>query len=270
MAEQTKKMFGNDGDAYELYMGRWSRLVAEKFLDWLEIPAASNWLDVGSGTGNLSLSILLNCSPAGVHGIEPSAGFVETAKLALQDHRATFEVGDAGSIPVDSAAFDAVVSGLVLNFIPDVDRGINEMVRVVRPGGTVAAYVWDYAGKMEIMRQFWDVASALDSAASRYDEGRRQPQLCEPEALTRHFDEAGLVDVEVRSIDVNAAFVDFNDYWVPFTGKQGSAPAYTMSLDDESRMILKEHLRAALPVATDGSISLIARAWAVRGKRPGS
>ena len=120
MSADSNKLFGDDFDAYELYMGRWSRLVAEKYLDWLEIPASSSWLDVGSGTGNLSQSILLNCSPAGVHGIEPSAGFVERAREAVRDDRASFEVGDAQSLPVKSGAYDAVVSGLALNFRPDV------------------------------------------------------------------------------------------------------------------------------------------------------
>ena len=170
---------------------------------------------------------------------------------------------------MESTAYDAVVSGLVLNFIPDVARGIAEMVRAVRPSGTVAAYVWDYAGKMEIMRQFWDVAVALDPAASKFDEGQREPPLCNPEALKEHFVGAGLTGVEARSIDAAAHFVDFDDYWVPFAGKQGSAPTYLMSLGDESRRLLKERLRAALPIATDGPIDLIARARAVRGQRAG-
>lgn len=270
MSANSNKTFGNDGGAYELYMGRWSRLVAGRFLDWLAVPLSSRWLDVGSGTGNLSQAVLANCGPAEVLGVEPSAGFVAQARVAVQDQRASFKIGDAGSLPVESAAYDAVISGLVLNFIPDVDGGIAEMARAVRPGGTVAAYVWDYAGKMEIMRQFWDVALTLDPAASRFDEGRREPPLCEPEALAEHFRDAGLANVEVRSIDVKAHFVDFDDYWSPFTGKQGSAPTYVMSLDDESSMSLKEHLRSALPVAADGSIDLIARAWAVRGKLPGA
>jgi polynucleotide 5'-kinase involved in rRNA processing len=108
----------------------------------------------------------------------------------------------------------------VLNFIPNVDDGIAEMVRVSKSGGVVAAYVWDYGDKMEIMRRFWDVATTLDLEASRFDEGRRDPQLCRPEILTGHFEKAGLVDVELDSVDVEARFVDFDDYWSPFTGGQ--------------------------------------------------
>ena len=108
----------------------------------------------------------------------------------------------------------------MLNFIPNVDDGIAEMVRVSKSGGVVAAYVWDYGDKMEIMRRFWDVATTLDLEASRFDEGRRDPQLCRPEILTGYFEKAGLVDVELDSVDVEARFVDFDDYWSPFTGGQ--------------------------------------------------
>lgn len=268
MAAGSNRMFGNDGDAYENYMGRWSRLVAGPFLNWLEPPESLRWLDVGSGTGNLSQAVISNCDPASVQGIEPSAGFVEQASASVKDSRSQFNLGDAQSLPIESASYDVVVSGLVLNFIPDVNRGIAEMGRAVRPGGTVAAYVWDYAGKMEIMRRFWDVAVTLDATAAKFDEGQREPMLCRPEPLAGKFGDAGLVDIEVRSIDVDAHFVDFDDYWAPFTGMQGSAPTYVMSLDEESRMSLKEQLRSAIPVAADGSIDLIARAWAVRGKRP--
>ena len=121
---------------------------------------------------------------------------------------------------MESTAYDAVVSGLVRNFIPDVARGIAEMVCAVRPSGTVAAYVWDYAGKMEIMRQFWDVEVALDPAASKCDAGQREPALCNPEALKEHFVGAGLTGVEARSIDAAAHFVDFDDYWVRFAGSR--------------------------------------------------
>ena len=220
MPADSNRMLGNDGDAYELYVGRWSRLIAGRFLDWLAVPASSRWLDVGSGTGNLTRAVLSQCDPAEVRGIDPSPGFVDRARESIRDQRAQFESGDAGSLPVESTAYDAVVSGLVLNFIPDVARGIAEMVRAVRPSGTVAAYVWDYAGKMEIMRQFLDVAVALDRAASKFDAGQREPPLCNPEALKEHFVGAGLTGVEARSIDAAAHFVDFDDYWVRFAGSR--------------------------------------------------
>ena len=138
------------------------------------------------------------------------------------------------------------------------------MTRVTRAGGRVAAYVWDYAGRMELMRRFWEAAAALDPAAASLDEGRRFP-VCRPEPLARLFGDAGLAEVEVRPIEVPTRFRDFDDYWAPFLGGQGPAPGYAMALDEPRRAMLREELRARLPAASDGSIPLVARAWAARG-----
>jgi hypothetical protein len=165
---------------------------------------------------------------------------------------------------VESGQCDIAVSGLALNFVPQPSLAVHEMTRTVRAGGTVAAYVWDYAGTMELMRYFWDAAGALDPAALALDEGRRFP-LCRPDPLIELFTQAGLRDVQVRAIDVPTRFRDFDDYWSPFLGGQGPAPGYAMSLDEPRRDALRERLRASLPIAADGSIALIARAWAVRG-----
>jgi SAM-dependent methyltransferase len=175
-------------------------------------------------------------------------------------------VGEGRQLPVATTTYDVVVSGLVLNFIPDLGAGIAEMVRVTKPSGTVAAYVWDYAGKMELMRYFWDAAVVLKSEARERDEGRRFP-ICRPASLRNLFVEAGLHEIEVRSIDVPTHFRDFEDYWSPFLGGQFPAPAYAMSLNEEDRVALRERLRATLPFSEDGAIRLIARAWTVRGKR---
>ena len=134
------------------------------------------------------------------------------------------------------------------------------------PEGIVAAYVWDYAGKMQLMRHFWNAAAALDPAAYDLDEGRRFP-ICHPEPLRELFQGAGLHQVEVRPIDIATDFQDFDDYWSPFLGGQGPAPGYAQSLSDERRAALRERIRAGLPFALDGSIPLVARAWAVRGVR---
>jgi SAM-dependent methyltransferase len=157
-------------------------------------------------------------------------------------------------------------TGLVLNFVPDAVQALAEMVRVTRPGGTVGAYVWDYAGQMQLMRQFWDAAGALDPRARELDEGVRFP-LCRPEPLQALFIGAGLADVHVRPIDVPTRFRDFDDYWTPFLGGQAPAPGYAMSLSEDRRTELREYLRARLPYDGDGSIPLIARAWAVSGGR---
>ncbi len=267
MAETQRQGVWGSGDAYEPYVGRWSRLVAREFLHWLAIAPSAHWLDVGCGTGALSQTILTNAAPALVHGIDPSEGYLTVAQQQVRDARARFEQGDARHLPVETATYDAVVSGLVLNFIPDVSAGLAEMVRVSKPGGTVAAYVWDYAGKIELMRYFWDAAVALKPEDRELDEGLRFP-LCQPEPLRNVFTEAGIRDVEVQSIDVPTHFQNFNDYWSPFLGGQFPAPDYAISLSEEDRAALCERLRTTLPIEEDGSIRLIARAWAVRGRRP--
>jgi trans-aconitate methyltransferase len=252
------------GDLYEPYVGRWSRLVARELLTWLQVPPHKDWLDVGCGTGALTEVILQQAQPRSVKGIDPSVGFIEHARDHIRSSVASFEVGDAQSLPPGAKQFDVAVAGLVLNFVPQPSRAIAEMVRAVREGATVAAYVWDYAGQMELMRYFWDAAIALDGAALGADEGRRFP-LCHPTALTELFVQAGLGAVDTRSIDVPTRFRDFDDYWSPFLGGQGPAPAYAMSLSEARRHALRDRIRASLPIAQDGSIALIARAWAVRG-----
>ncbi|MEO7839100.1 MAG: methyltransferase domain-containing protein, partial [Anaerolineales bacterium] len=160
--------------------------------------------------------------------------------------------------------FDAIVSGLVLNFIPQPEQALAGMRRVARKGGVVGAYVWDYAEGMQLMRHFWDAAVALDPEVSDIDEVRRFPHS-RPEPLKELFQGAGFHQVEVISIQVPTVFRDFDDYWTPFLGGQGPAPSYLISLSEEHRAVLRERIRAGLPFAVDGSIPLAARAWAVRG-----
>jgi SAM-dependent methyltransferase len=254
------------GDAYEPYVGRWSRAVARGFLAWLDVPPGSRWLDVGCGTGALSGVILEVGAPREVVGIDASPRYIAYARDRVLDPRARFADGDARALPVASADFDAVVSGLVLNFVPDPAAAVAEMACAARPGGQVGAYVWDYAGQMELMRRFWDAAVALDPTAGELDEGRRFAAVCRPDALIDLFHGAGLRQVEVRAIDVPTVFRDFDDYWTPFLGGQGPAPSYAVALSEARRDALRERIRADLPVASDGSISLSARAWAVRGE----
>lgn len=255
------------GDAYEPYVGRWSRLVAREFLEWLAVKPGQRWLDVGCGTGALTGTILALAAPVSVKGVEPSEGYLQHARHRIGDPRATFELGNALSLPVPDGSFDAVVSGLVLNFVPDPPSAVSEMARATAAGGVVSAYVWDYAGDMQLMRYFWDAALALDPDAQALDEGVRFP-LCQPAPLRSLFLGAGLADVDVRAIDVPTPFGDFDDYWTPFLGGQGPAPGYAMSLTEERRARLRDHLRSVLPTADDGSVNLTARAWAVSGRRP--
>jgi hypothetical protein len=152
----------------------------------------------------------------------------------------------------------------VLNFVPQPEKMVAEMVRVVTRAGMVALYVWDYAGKMQLMRHFWNAAIALNPAAHDLDEGRRFP-ICKPDALKELFHQAGLNQVETCPLEVETHFKDFDDYWNPFLGGQAPAPGYCMSLSEERRAQLRERIRASLPFALDGSIPLVARAWGVKG-----
>jgi ubiquinone/menaquinone biosynthesis C-methylase UbiE len=254
------------GDTYEPYVGRWSRLVAREFLSWLKAPKNMRWLDVGCGTGALSQTILDGVAPSLVEGVDPSENYVSYARAHITDGRARFDVGDARTLPYQTASFDIVVSGLALNFVPEPPVAVSEMARVTRVGGTVALYVWDYAGEMQLMRYFWDAAATLDWSAKELDEGKRFP-ICNRNRLLQLFHNAGLKQTEARAVDVPTVFHSFDDYWIPFLGGQGPAPSYAMSLSEDHRIELRELIRSRLPVKSDGGIDLIARAWAVRGER---
>jgi SAM-dependent methyltransferase len=255
------------GDAYERYVGRWSRSVAALFLDWLGVAPGGRWLDVGCGTGALTSTVLARADPAAVTGIDPSEGFLAHARARVTDPRASFSQGDATALPVPDGVYDAVVSGLVLNHVGPPALAVAEMTRATRSGGRVAAYVWDYGEGMELIRHFWEAVAAIDPAAAARDQGRLYSALCNPGALAALFEVAGLREADTCAIDVPTTFTDFDDYWSPFLGGQGPAPAYVATLDPDHRDRLRDHLRGRLPVAADGSIALTARAWAVRGTR---
>jgi SAM-dependent methyltransferase len=254
----------DDGAGYESYVGRWSRPVARVFLDWLDVPRHGAWLDVGCGTGAVSETILAQAAPRLLVGCDRSPDYVALAGRRLGQDIARFVTAELPDLPTTAGGFDAVVSGLVLNFLPDPKRALVAMRERVKRGGVVAAYVWDYAQGMELMRIFWDEAVALDAHAAALDEGARFP-VCEPVALRALFQAAGLGGVEVRAIDVPTVFRDFDDYWTPFLSGQGPAPGYAMQLSPQRRERLRERIRLRLAAETDGTIALHARAWAARG-----
>ena len=254
----------DSGPAYERYAGRWSRKVAVEFLRWLAPAPRLAWADVGCGTGALTSAILAACEPESVRGIDSSAGFVEQARQRVAAARAGFETGDATGLPWESAGFDVTVSGLVLNFVSDSEAMAREMARVTRPGGRVAAYVWDYAGGMQMMRYFWDAAIEVSPDDARLDQAERFP-LCQPGPLGSLFERVGLRAVAVRAIEIPTVFESFEDYWMPFLGKTGAAPTYLASVTDEVRERIRQDLESRLGSTGDGPIALSARAWAVQG-----
>lgn len=266
MSGAVKENWGSGG-AYESWVGRWSRKIAVEFIDWLAVSPGRIWGDVGCGTGALVECILATSDPAGVLAIDRSEAYVSEARNRAGDSRVRFEVGDATGLPWAPGTCDVTVSGLVLNFVPDSAAMANEMARVTRPGGRVAAYVWDYAGGMQMLRHFWDVAVELNRGDAKLDQAERFP-LCQPGPLEQLFLRAGLISVSVRAIDIATVFRDFDDYWQPFLGKQGAAPTYLASLPAETRDRIRVALKARLIAAANGSIALNARAWAVQGTVP--
>jgi len=257
-----------DAEAYDAYIGRWSRIAAAMFVDWLGVASRSSWLDVGCGTGALSQAIVARTDPTRVLGIDKSQAFVARAMSSISDDRFSVATADASRLAVPFASFDAVVSGLMLNAVPDQRATLAEFVRVTRPGGVVATYLWDFDGEMQVLRYFWQAANELDPAADAASDDDEAFAICKPDRLKAAFEEAGLGGVEVRALDVPAHFRDFDDYWAPL--QQGHAPSqeHVASLSAEQRDRLREHLRAKLPVTTDGSIDLVARAWAAKGTKP--
>jgi len=252
------------GGPYERFVGRWSRLVASAFLAWLAVPAGRSWADVGCGTGALTESILTQCAPNVVIGIDRSEAFEAEARRHSTDAPVRFQVGDATALPLDAATCDVTVSGLVLHFVSDPPAMAREMFRVTKPGGTVAAYVWDYVGGMEMLRFFWDAAVAVSPQDTQMDQAERFP-LCQPAPLTTLWQDLGLTAVTVRAITIPTVFHDFDDYWTPFLGKQGAAPTYLASVDAETQEQIRAVLQSRLVPAPDGSIALTARAWAIQG-----
>ena len=219
---------------------------------------------LGAVTGALTSTICDLCEPTSVIACDPSAPFIEHARRKLSDARVSFIVAGVEALPRRDDGFHAVVSGLVLNFLPDPEAALASVRDRLRSGGTVAAYVRDYAEGMEFLRSFWEEAAALDPRATALDEGRRF-LLCRRPALTGLFRAVGLAQVETRPLEIPTDFATFGDYWAPFLRGTGPAPSYVASLDSPSRELLRERLRRRLHGGSDGRIQLRARAWAVRG-----
>jgi len=254
------------GSTYEEFMGRWSRLLAPKFVSWLQIPCGANWLDVGCGTGALTAAVCATAEPASIVGCDPSRDFIEYAREHHSTRRTSFVIADVDSLPIRTGGFDSVTSSLALNFFPDPGLAMEEHLSTVRRGGLVGAFVWDYAEGMEFLRHFWDAARVVEPRAAAMDEGHRFP-VCDPEALEILFSSAGAQRVRVTSLSVPTTFSSFGDYWRPFLGGTGPAPSLVSSLTEGQRSALEGELRARLPIQCSGSIELQARAWAVVGHR---
>ncbi len=253
------------GADYDRWMGRWSRLLADEFLQWLNLPAKLRWLDVCCGSGVLSEAIVERFAPRRIVGVDVSLQQIEFARAHRASPSVSFQVGDAMALPFEAASFDAIVCGLGLNYLPDPKNALHGMRRVADRGGVIAIYVWDYAEGTRFLREFWDAATAVDPEAAVYDQAHRFG-LCNPESLGELFDSAGLERVTVQALDIITRFVNFDDYWQPLLAGQGSAPNYLMSRDAATQVAIRERLRHALPADEAGIIELPARGWAVSGR----
>lgn len=250
------------GENYERYMGRWSRAIAAKFIDWLAPPDNAEWLEIGIGTGALTEAILQGGHPASVLGIDASEDFVRHAISNFTDDRADFRVANAQNLGFEDNSFEITTSALVLNFIPDRHAALREMHRVTRPGGFVSFYVWDYpGGGMGFIDAYWQAAQSVDPRAAEYNEASRFP-FCNPEDLLADCLTAGLGNATLEPIEIRTVFTDFNEFWEPFTLGAGPAPGFYQSLSADKQQQLKDRLRQAVGAATP--IDLPARAWAVK------
>ena len=254
----------NEGDPYEYFMGRWSKLVAREFLAWLKVPENLTWLDIGCGTGVLGEAIFTYSKPKQLFSIDPSEGFLARAKARLNG-KGEFMLGHVSELPFENDVFNIVVSGLALNFFEDISSSLAEMKRVSKSNGLISAYVWDYSGRIDLLRYFWDTVISIDPQSHHLDEGVRFP-ICNSENLEKAFIKAGLTDVTVTTLDIVTVFNDFEDYWNPFLGGQGPAPSYLASLSEDSKEELRNRIFNKLPIESNGLIKLLGRAIAIKGK----
>ena len=253
-----------DARAYERFMGRWSSLLAPLFAGFSGVRDGDAILDVGSGTGSLVLAIMSMVKPGRIVGVDSAASYVKSARGRTGDGCVSFEVADAQDLRFVHAEFDRTLSLLVLNFIPDARKALREMIRVTKPGGTVAAAVWDYSKGMEMLRVFWDEAVALDPTSDVRDE--RHMPFCRRGELATLWRELGLREVQEKGLTIALKFSSFDDFWMPFLAGQGPAGAYVAALGPSLRSQLAQRLRQRLlHGGADGPVTLKARAWAVKG-----
>lgn len=264
--EPTEHGTWTGAEAYDRFMGRWSRQVAAEFVEALKVPAHAKWLDVGCGVGSLTAVIVERAAPSLVVGVDPSAAFLRLAGTRVRPPAARFEKGPAEHLSFDDATFDATVSGLVLNFLPDPHAGLREGMRVTRPGGVVAAYVWDYAHLDFFLARLWQAVAETDGRPAPVDE-RHRWRICSREGLSELAQQSGLRDWKVWTIPVTTSYASAQQVWERFLLGAGPAGAWVSAIPPERLERLRQHFLAALPLG-NGRVLLTSTAIAVAGSRP--
>ena len=260
----------SSGDGYELQMGRWSRRLAEPFLDFVGTADGESVLDVGCGTGRLAFALTQRCQVKQLHGIDFAPAYIEHATRLNHHPRVAFQVGDACAMDFPDHSFDRGLSQLVLHFVPRADRAIAEMRRVARPGAVVRATVWDLRGGLVSGRIFNDTAAALDLKACELRARNCTRPMTRPGELASAWLAAGFNEVVETALCIRMEFASFDDYWSPYVGKDGPNAEYVATLSDSERTRLRDAVRLAyVDGEADGPRSYAAVAWAVKGIAPG-
>jgi SAM-dependent methyltransferase len=257
----TDQIRFDDGAAYERYMGKWSQLAGETFLEWLAPKPGLRWLDVGCGNGAFTELLVERCAPLSLHGIDPSEAQLAYARTRPASRVAQFRQGDAMALPFPDDAFDAAVMPLVIFFVPDPANGVAEMVRVVGPGGTVATYAWDILGGGFPLEPIQAGMRAMGLTPLLPP----SPGASRMEALRNLWTGAGLDAVETREITVQRTFADFDDFWTTSLLAASIRPMVAATASD-SVELLKTRVQARLPADAAGRITYSARANAVKGR----
>lgn len=269
MDQPSSTFSAASGDGYELQMGRWSRLLASKFLDFAGIKDQGRALDAGCGTGALSAELLRRTECLEIVGVDISPAYVAHVSHSIDDPRALFEVGDLTSLSFNAESFDQVYSQLVLHFVPDTPRAVNEMIRVTKPGGRISAAVWDARGGLIFNRFFLDTAAMIDPVAEELRKNAFTRPMTRPGELLQAWKEAGLEELRAGDITFRTEFTSFDDYWAPFDGEDGPIPAYLRSATSDIRHRVKDAVRLAyLDGEEDGPRSYTATTWVATGKKP--
>jgi SAM-dependent methyltransferase len=255
-----------DGAAYQVFLGRWTDRLADALLDVVELPSSGALLDVGCGTGSLAFTMARRWPGRLVHGVDIAEPYITFARARAESGRPHFEIADAAALPYPDNAFVSPVAQLVLNFVPDAGATVREMCRVTKPGGIVAATVWDFRGGLVYQRMFWDTAAVIDSAAAVVRNRLFSAPLALPEGLPNLFVEAGLRAIATRSITIRMDYASFDDYWRPLCGGQGPVGVYVAQLAPDLRVAIEDAVRLAYcSGADDGPRSLTATAWVTWG-----